>query len=92
MRMLCSRLRLYYRHESMQFMNSIVIPVHHLFHPRPWQTGIIAIQMTIYIRNLLANPISPLGPPVPPMPPPDLRYIFSAISAALLIADCLSPD
>jgi hypothetical protein len=42
-------------------------------------------------RNLLARLISP----PPPEPPPDIwffMYIFSAISAAELTADCLSPD
>ena len=50
-------------------------------------------ELVIYLRNLLASPISPPGPPVPPNPlPSPFMYIFSAISAAWFTADCLSPD
>jgi hypothetical protein len=51
-----------------------------------------SIEACIIYMNLLARLIRPPGPPVPPRPPPPFMYIFIAISAAELIADCLSPD
>lgn len=61
----------------------------------PNEIETVLSQQTSYDKNLLANPIKPEvdGPPVPPIPPIwPFIYIFSAASAAELMAVCLSPD